>query len=130
MSEENEESESEESEVLAQRLGERFEKKKEAGEDVSRLGERFLKREEEAPKEPLDTSKVSSEDMEAEAKDFFNEIVGISEDHPELENVKISELKKILAEIGMEHPEEVVEKLKKENKSIERREIKENYTTY
>ncbi len=130
MSEENEKSESEESEVLAQRLGERFEKKKEEGEDVSRLGERFLKREEDTSEEPLDTSEVSSKEMEAEAKDFFNEIVGISENHPELENIKISELKKILAEIGMEHPEEVIKKLKKENKSIERREIKEEYTTY
>lgn len=130
MSEEADKSESEESEVLAQRLGERFEKKKEEGEDVSRLGERFLKKEEDTSKEPLDASKVPSEEMEAEAKDFFNEIVGISENHPELENIKISELKKVLAEIGMEHPEEVIKKLKKENKSIERREIKEEYTTY
>jgi|GEM_PF-2530617 len=130
MSEDNEENESEESEVLAQRLGERFEKKKEEGKDVGRLGERFLKREKGAPKEPMETSEISSEDMEAESKEFFNEIVGMSENHPELENVKISDLKKILAEIGMEHPEEVIKKLKKENKSIKRREIKEEYTTY
>ncbi len=130
MNKERKNESSEQSDDLANRLGRRFKKKKESGEEVSRLGERLVDREDKAPEGSLEAPDISAEDLESEAKDFFNEIVGMSENHPELENVKISELKKILAEIGMEHPEEVIKKLKKENKSMERREVKKKYTTY
>lgn len=118
---------SDEASELADRLGRRFKKKKDAGEDVGRLGARLARREE---PETVEEPDISTEDMSGEAEDFFNELVSISDNYPELESVKISELKHVLAEIGMNHPEEVIKKLKKERKSVERKEIKEKYTTY
>ncbi len=130
MAEEKEESD--EATELADRLGSRFKKKKESGEDVSRLGERLARREEEpeSKAEAVEESSISTGDLSEEAEDFFNELVSLSENYPELENVKISDLKKVLAEIGMKHPEEVIQQLKKDKRSIERKEIKDEYTTY
>lgn len=124
------EKESDEATELASRLGRRFKEKKEAGEDVSRLGERLASREGESASETIDKSSVSAEDMGIDAKDFFDELVSLSESYPELENVKLSELKQVLARIGMEHPEEVIRQLKKEKRNIEREKIKDEYTTY
>ncbi len=130
MAKEEEKKESDETTELANRLGSRFKQKKESGEDVSRLGQRLASREEGSSSESMEEASVSTTEMGAEAEDFFNELVSLSDDYPELENVKLSDLKHVLAEIGMKHPEEVIKQLKKDKKSIERKEIKEKYTTY
>lgn len=122
--EKNEDKESE-AKKLANRLSDRM-KKKATGSKPSRLGDRLSKRKKGGKKETT-TSKDTKADIPV---DFFEEFERLAENHPELKNVKMSELKKVISRIGMTHPEEVAEALRGEEFRSEVRKKKENWVTH
>ncbi|KXB08691.1 hypothetical protein AKJ56_00580 [candidate division MSBL1 archaeon SCGC-AAA382N08] len=112
---------------LANRLNERIEKQTKSETEASRLGDRLSRRIEEYAKK-REESGTSGDTLEA--TDFFEEITRLAEKHPELENVKVSELKKAISQTGMSHPEEVVNKLRKEEYQTRLRELEDEWVTY
>ncbi|MFP4006125.1 MAG: hypothetical protein ACLFUR_05360 [Candidatus Hadarchaeia archaeon] len=118
---------SEEANQLANRLGRRREKKEETDYDIDRLGNRLANRLREFDEEDLSPSKG---EVEGRAADFFNELMQITEKYPELRRTTVTELKEIIARIGMQHPEEVIRELKKEKGPSEVDEYRDRYVTY
>ena len=113
---------------LANRLNERIEKQNESGKETTRLGDRLSQRIEEYAKK-REEEPVSEEEAMG-ATDFFEEITRLAEKHPELENVKVSELKKAISQTGMSHPEEVIDKLRKKEYNTRLREMEDEWVTY
>ncbi|KXB07804.1 hypothetical protein AKJ56_02310 [candidate division MSBL1 archaeon SCGC-AAA382N08] len=105
--------------------------KRETSSDIitEKLGDRFNKRIEEL-EERRKKGEVGLEEKKKELTDFFEEITRHTEKHPELENVKVSELKKAITQVGMSHPEEVIDILRKKEHKTKPREMEEEWITY
>lgn len=67
---------------------------------------------------------------ERRATDFFEEFEKLSELYPELKGVKVSELKQVLSQVGMSHPDEVVEVLRSGEFRSELKKMKDKWITY
>lgn len=117
----------EEANELADRLGRRREKEQESSGDLGRLGNRLANRLREFEEEDLN---APPGEMDEKASGFFNELMRISEKYPELKGTTVTELREIIARIGMQHPEEVIRELKKEKGPSEVEELRDKYVTY
>lgn len=126
---ENKNETDEEATKLADRLTERMKKKGPISKNPTRLGNRLSKyqtEQREIKREEISQKRYGTN----EADEFFDEFVQITRDHPELEDVKISELKEVISRIGMKYPEEVAEMLKNKNFKSEVKKFKKKYITH
>ena len=114
---------------LASRLNERSKRETTSGIETKRLGNRLTKRIEELG-EKRKKKKKSLEEETEEVSDFFEEITNLAKKHPELKNVKVSELKKAISQTGMRHPEEVIDKLRKKEYKTKLREMDDEWITH
>ena len=112
---------------LADRLSKRGDN--EPAKEGRRLGNR-LRRHLENIEEKDEEAEVSlPEDFDSTA-DFLETFRELSDRYPELREVKFSDLKKVISQIGMKHPEEVAELLRNDRQKEEIRENKRKYITH
>ena len=112
---------------LADRLAKR--KDKEPVEEGRRLGNR-LRRHLENIEDEEEKPEISLPDGVDSMADFMEVFRDLSDRYPELREVKFSELKKVISQIGMKHPEEVAELLRDDKQKEEIRENKRKYITH
>ena len=115
---------------LANRLSKR--KDKEPVKEGRRLGNRLRRHLENMEKEDEKETeaKVSLPEGIDSTADFLETFRELSDRYPELREVKFSDLKKVISQIGMKHPEEVAELLRNDKQKEEIRENKRKYITH
>ncbi len=120
----------------ATKLADRLSKR--SGEEPSkkarRLGNRLRRHlegmEEEEEEEKEEKPKLNlPEDIDSSA-DFLETFRELADRYPELREVSFSDLKKVISQIGMKHPEEVAELLRNDRQKEEIRENKRKYITH
>ncbi len=117
--------EDKDTEKLAERLSQR--KGEGRREREPRLGNRFVRRlEEEAKERGGEKILPDTED----SPEFFELYEKLSKEYPNLKDIKVSELKKVISRIGMNHPEEIIAVLERDEHKTEIQENREKYITY
>lgn len=117
--------ENEDTEKLANRLSQREEGKRR--DSKPRLGNRLVCRlEEEAQKREGEKILPNTE----ESPEFFELYEELSKEYPDLKDITVSELKKVISRIGMQHPDEIIAVLHQDEQKTETQKNKDKYITY
>ncbi len=108
---------------LANRLVKRLSGEKETKKERLRLGDRL-------GRDDKESESGSSVEENKKVSDFFNEFEKLTGRYPELKNVKVSQLKQVISQVGMKHPKEVADMLRESEYKSELREMKDKWITH